>query len=247
MRIAVTGIAGIVGQAVRVGLVRDGHEVIGLDRRDGPGVTQVLDLVDDAAELAGLLSGCHVLVHLAADPDPSSDDASILRNNVQATTLLGRAAVAAGVRRLVLTSSQLVQVALEAGLETGELLGLEHGFGTTSLYGVSKMWTEHYGRLLHDMDGVEVVCVRLGTVIADDREHWRRGGRLMATCGLREDVARFYSAACSATIPGGWLVTTAQSDPPNRFHDLEPGLSVLGWEPIGWHEDPEVLLGAHPI
>ena len=244
MRIVVTGSAGIVGRMTMAALSGH-HDVVGVDRLVGHTVHDVVDLAAAGpASLEAVLDGAEVLVHLAADANPSSPDESILHNNVGASTRLLRAAVAAGVRRLVLASSQLVQVGIESLRPEGELIAVDDRLLGTSLYGISKMWIEHLGAMLHNEHGTEVIACRLGTVIEDDREHWRRGGRLMATCFLCQDVQAFMQAACEVDVPGGWLVTTAQSDPPTRFHDLDPGLSVLGWTPATWDDDPDIVLGA---
>jgi dihydroflavonol-4-reductase len=109
----VTGATGFVGAAVARALLRAGCPVRvlarpGGDRRNLAGLE--LDIaegaLEDAASLAAAVGGCRYLFHVAADyrlwvPDP----AAMYRANVDGTRDLMQAALAAGVERIVYTSS----------------------------------------------------------------------------------------------------------------------------------------------
>jgi dihydroflavonol-4-reductase len=111
--VLVTGASGFVGAAVARALIRRGAAVRVLlrpssDRRNVEGlpVETRLGSLDDARSLSEAVAGCTVLYHVAADyrlwvPDP----AAMFRANVDGTLSLMRAAAAAGVRRVVYTSS----------------------------------------------------------------------------------------------------------------------------------------------
>jgi dihydroflavonol-4-reductase len=113
MRALVTGGTGFVGSHVVRALVDDGVSVRALarpgsDRRAMAGlpVEIVTGDLTDPASLAAALAGVEVLYHVAADyrlwaPDP----AVLYRVNVDGTRALLRAAEAAGVSRVVYTSS----------------------------------------------------------------------------------------------------------------------------------------------
>ena len=109
----VTGATGFVGSAVARALLHAGHRVRVLvrptsDRRnlaDLP-VEIALGALEDGASLARAVAGCRYLFHVAADyrlwvPDP----AVMYRANVDGTRELMQAALAAGVERIVYTSS----------------------------------------------------------------------------------------------------------------------------------------------
>jgi dihydroflavonol-4-reductase len=109
----VTGATGFVGAAVARALLAEGHKVRVLvrpssDPRNLAGIDVEITegSLEDAASLANAVAGCRYLFHVAADyrlwvPDPPA----MFRTNVDGTRALMLAALAAGVERIVYTSS----------------------------------------------------------------------------------------------------------------------------------------------
>lgn len=109
----ITGATGFVGSAVARVFAARGHRLrlmarAGADRRNLVGVDAevVAGDLSDPASLAAAVAGCGAVVHVAADyriwvPDP----AAMLRANVDGTSALMRAAMDAGVARVVYCSS----------------------------------------------------------------------------------------------------------------------------------------------
>jgi dihydroflavonol-4-reductase len=114
--VLVTGASGFIGAAVARALLARGDRVRVLlrptsDRRNVAGlpVETCVGSLDDSESLAAAVAGCRFLFHVAADyrlwvPDPEA----MYRTNVVGTELLMRAALAAGVERVVYTSSVAV-------------------------------------------------------------------------------------------------------------------------------------------
>ena len=113
MKTLVTGASGFVGSAVVRSLIDAGHDVRALlrpssDRRnlDGVRVEIVHGDLTDVASLEAAVAGCTALFHVAADyrlwiPRPDR----IYAANVDGTRNIMRAAMAAGVPRIIYTSS----------------------------------------------------------------------------------------------------------------------------------------------
>jgi dihydroflavonol-4-reductase len=111
--VLVTGASGFVGSAVARALLAQGRRVRALvrptsDRRNLAGLDAELrqGSLEDPPSLAAALEGCGALYHVAADyrlwvRDPSA----MYRANVDGTRALMLAALAAGVERVVYTSS----------------------------------------------------------------------------------------------------------------------------------------------
>ena len=109
----VTGATGFVGAAVARALLKAGYRVRVLvrpqsDRRNlaGMAVEVFEGSLEDAPSLGAAVAGCRHLFHVAADyrlwvPDP----AAMFRVNVEGSRQLMLAALAAGVERIVYTSS----------------------------------------------------------------------------------------------------------------------------------------------
>jgi len=122
-RIFVTGVSGFVGSAVARALARRGARVRGLVRAtsaranlaDFPGELVEGDARDPAA-VARAIAGARFVFHVAADyriwaPDPEE----IVRNNLASTGAVMEAALAAGVERVVYTSSVATLLPSAAG------------------------------------------------------------------------------------------------------------------------------------
>ena len=115
-KVLVTGASGFIGAAVVRSLLARGERVRVLlrpasDRRniEGLAVETSLGSLEDPDSLAAAVAGCRFLFHVAADyrlwvPDPEA----MYRTNVEGTEQLMRAALAAGVERIVYTSSVAV-------------------------------------------------------------------------------------------------------------------------------------------
>src|SRR6266536_2569476 len=130
----VTGATGFVGSAVARVLLKAGHPVRVLARRnsdrrnlEGLAVEVVEGSLENPDSLAAAVAGCRYLFHVAADyrlwvPDPEL----MFRVNVGGTKALMLAASAAGVERIIYTSSVATLGIVPGGIadeETASLVG----------------------------------------------------------------------------------------------------------------------------
>ncbi|MBT8342346.1 MAG: NAD-dependent epimerase/dehydratase family protein [Desulfatitalea sp.] len=113
MKALLTGASGFLGSAVLRRLIEEGHAVralvrAGSDRRNlaGLAVESVTGDLSDPACFPAALDGCDALFHVAADYRLwVTDPARMYAVNVDGTRRLMRAALRAGIQRIVYTSS----------------------------------------------------------------------------------------------------------------------------------------------
>jgi nucleoside-diphosphate-sugar epimerase len=108
-----------------------------------------------------------------------------------------------------------------------------------SLYGASKVWGEALGRLYAERHGLEVVCVRIGWVTADDlppspesdavRLDPRISRRAKGMWLSHRDCASLIDACLTA--PVRWALIHGVSDNAGRWFSIDEARQ-LGWEPV---------------
>ncbi len=171
-RILVTGATGFVGAAVARALVANGHRVRVLvrpssDRRniEGLDVEPAIGSLEDAPSLAAALAGMEALFHVAADYRLWVRDAqAMMRANVEGTRLLMEAALAAGLRRIVYTSSVATLGQYGDGREADETTPVSY-VEMVGPYKQSKYRAEGIVRLMVREQGLPAVIVNPSTPV----------------------------------------------------------------------------------
>jgi UDP-glucose 4-epimerase len=162
----VTGANGFVGRALCAEAVPRGMAVRGITRASGDLPMSVENFaiggIDGNTDWQDLLTGCEVVVHLAARvhvmQEATADPLTEFRRvNVQGTLNLARQAAAAGVRRFVFVSS--IKVNGEA-TQLGVPFTADDVPAPLDAYGVSKMEAEQGLREIAAQTGMEVVIIR---------------------------------------------------------------------------------------
>ncbi len=166
MKFLITGAAGFLGSALANHLVREGHQVRGLDDLStGDPQTLSKDVhftrgdVSDRPKLWTLLQDVDVVYHLAARvsvPESILYPRDYNTVNVGGTVALMEATRDVGVKRVVLTSSGAVygDLAEQPLIENAVPL-------PRSPYAVSKLSAEFYVRTIGTLWGIETVSLRI--------------------------------------------------------------------------------------
>ena len=247
MKIAVTGSAGTIGKPLCAELARD-HDVVRIDLHDGDVNLDVRDV--DA--LANAFAGCETVVHLAGVVSLEASWEETIGPNITGTYAAFEAARRAGVTRVIFASSNHavgmhevdnLPAVYEPGF--GLVVGTESPYRPDSLYGVWKAFGETLGRYYSDNHGLQVTCVRIGSITtADDPRDpsvaqssgWlplteaQKFARYAATWMSQRDFARLVRAIIARDVR--YAVIYGVGDNATRFWDLEPGRAIFGFWPL---------------
>ncbi|HZZ63879.1 MAG TPA: NAD(P)-dependent oxidoreductase [Candidatus Baltobacteraceae bacterium] len=245
-KIAVTGSSGTIGKRLCADLAQE-HELVRIDLEDA-------DVHVDVREFAPLLSafrGCETVIHLAGVVEVDADWESVYRVNIGGTYNAFEAARQAGVRRVIFASSNhcvgMHEVQHAPAIyepRFGLVLRTDEPYRPDGLYGVWKAFGEVLGRLYSDQHGLQVACIRIGSITgADDpRDESVRNSsgwlnlteaqkfkRYAATWMSQRDFARLIRAILASDVP--YAVVYGVGDNLTRFWDLEPGRAIYGFWP----------------
>ncbi len=164
-RVLVTGAGGLLGRSI-VAELADRYAISGFDLRAGtaPIDWHVGDLAD-AGAVAKAVRGKDAVVHVAAIPNIwSGSGETIMQVNVVGLYLLLAAAEEAGVKRVVICSSDSVVgfTVREGALRPAAYLPIDlgHPLNPTDAYGLSKLMGEEAGRSFALRGKLEVVVLR---------------------------------------------------------------------------------------
>jgi nucleoside-diphosphate-sugar epimerase len=248
--VAITGAAGTIGRVLGEGLAAD-YDLRLLTRRPADVPSVVVDL-GDLDGLTRHLEGVDAVVHLAAAATLEASWEAVLDANLVGAYNVFEASRINGVDLVVLASSNHaigmyeIDNAPDLYRLDNDLCWDEHvDVRPDSLYGVSKVFGEALGRFYADMHGLRVICLRIGSVVADDDPRSERvsagaswmqlepddaRSRLRATWMSHRDCTQLVRRCLEATDVD-WAVAYGISDNPRQFWDLGSARKLLGYAP----------------
>jgi nucleoside-diphosphate-sugar epimerase len=249
--VAVTGATGLIGRVIREHL-SDEYDLRLIARREADFPTVIADVTDLEA-LVAALEGVDAVVHLAAASTVDASWEAVLNANLIGAYSVFEAARRAAVELVVFASSNHaigmyeVENAPDLYRRDNDACWDEHAdVRPDSLYGASKVFGEALGRYYVDMHGLRVICLRIGSVLADDDPRseriaagpgWMRLdteaalARLRATWLSQRDCAQLIRRCLEATEVR-WAVAYGISDNPRQFWDLTSAREILGFTPV---------------
>lgn len=249
--VLLTGAEGNIGSRLRVQLA-EGYALRLLTREPMADVQSVAADIGDLATILPAFEGIEAVVHLAGSASVQSAWEDVLHNNLIGAYNVFEAARLSGARQIVYASSNhavgLYEEERAPGLyrrRGGFTLDHLAPWRPDSLYGVSKCFGEALGRYYSERFGMNVYCLRIGTVRADDdptSEAARRGSewlglsaqenlrRMAATWQSHADLAREV-IACLEAEDVRFGIYYGVSNNPYRFWDLEHARVEIGYRP----------------
>jgi nucleoside-diphosphate-sugar epimerase len=242
-RILVTGASGLIGGLVLRDLA-DRYEFSGLSRHPVPGIPYTVASITELDAIRPAFAAVDGVLHLGVSVDVDNWDEQM------SVTALGtlnvfRAAQEAGVPKVVFMSSGSTMLAWEwddglpygrlargdwDGLTDWPLLDTATPARPDSPYAIAKLFGEHVGRYFSDRFGMQVIVIRLGGVLPDDRP-----GLVRQFPGFlaQADAVQMIDRCLSAPASMRYEIFDAISDNWPRWRDTSPAKRRLGWRPTG--------------
>ncbi|SDG08478.1 NAD-dependent epimerase/dehydratase family protein [Klenkia brasiliensis] len=231
--VLLTGAAGYIGTLLREGLPERGHALRSLDvveiAEPRPGEEHLVADATDLDAVTAAAQGAGALVHMAGIATESSWDA-IRHANIEGTYVALEAARRAGVRRVVLASSNHA-TGMSPRVENAQTDAQPR---PDTYYGVSKVTMEALGSLYVDRYDLDVVCLRIGSALPEPRTP-----RHLSTWLSPGDTVGLVDAALTAPSPG-FAVVWGISANTRGWWDLTSA-RALGYEPA---DDAEAFAAA---
>jgi nucleoside-diphosphate-sugar epimerase len=216
MKILITGSGGVIGNVLKQGLQ---HNITHYDLPDFD--------VHDYNQLVAQAQGHDAIVHLAWDTATDNWKTDTPNpNNALKTANIYRAAVAAGVPRVIMASSVHAD-----RFEYQQTTGLLKPYDLPtpdSPYGAGKVFMESLGRYYADAKDLGVVCVRFGGVNRADQVPVVPESERQVWLSHRDCVSLVTAYLEAPSIPNNYEIVYGVSDNAGRLHDIQ---NSVGWQP----------------
>ncbi len=234
-RLLITGSKGKIGKILMDALA-DSFEVDGVDILATSGErTFRADLADyeQISRVLSMLSPITCIVHLAADPRVSAGWDSVLKNNIIGTKNLYEAAKEYEVKKVVFASSNHVTGAYEGippslhEQDNPRLITINDPIRPDSDYGTSKAFGEAVARQYYELYGVQSVCLRIGSFLADDNP--TRNERVRRTWISHRDLIQLVTKSILSEVEFG--IYYGVSNNKGRFWDISNAGEEIDYYP----------------
>ncbi|GBF78130.1 epimerase [Paenibacillus sp. 598K] len=186
--VLVTGVSGTAGDKIAVRCLREGAEVRGLIREETHialchklGITPVFGDLTNEEDMRAALQDVHLVFHAAAYL--GGDQVIAEQSNIRGVESLVKAAIAAGVERLVHISTVSVYGHFEGEVKLDE--AHELAYGHAEVYIATKCESE---RRVRDAisQGLQSVILRPGVICSESKSHW--GDQLVRKLAEAEEI-----------------------------------------------------------
>ncbi len=240
-RVLITGMSGCIGSILYRNL-NDSWQVSGIDARENDAYPVTVMNISDTSGLAGIIAGAYAVVHLAANASVMASWEEVLESNIRGTQNVFETAALAGVKKIIFASSNHVTGLYEQeepyrkiiagdyqGLNPQDIPMIDRTFPIKpdSYYGVSKAFGEALGRYYAERYGLQVICLRIGTV---NRQNHPLDVRQCATLFLHADLVKMVDR-CLRNEELKFEIFYGVSNNTWRFWDISNIQRELNWEP----------------
>lgn len=246
-KLLITGASGLIG-GVLCNALSDRYEITALNRSDVPGVRTIRADIADATSIVEAFQTQDYVVHLAAKSALEYTWDEILYPNVIGTYNVFKAAVTAGVSRVLFASSGSITVGWEQeepyrSIVRGQyddvppswpMITHEKPPRPYGLYGCSKLWGEGLARHFSDTTRTSFVCLRIGEVVPENKPtNTRRFSMWCSHRDLIQMVERCLAAPDSLRFDTFYVV----SDNKWNYRGINHAREIVGYAPQDNAED----------
>ena len=236
-KVLITGMAGLVGSVIQKYLTKD-FSLSSLDLVDIPNVKSFKEDITNLDSIKHIFNNQDAVIHLAADPNGDAKWDSVLSNNIIGTYNVFEASRLAGIKRIVLASSNHVVGFTPIKDKAYKSIYEERTTVKSSdipyvgtnvvrpccLYGVSKSFGESLASYYYDRFGISVISIRIGGVFEKDKF-----GNKPSHSSLwlsQKDLGQVMKKSIEAPLDIGYKIIYGISANDFRIHDIEPGKDI---------------------
>ena len=243
-RIAITGASGRVGPHVREAL-ESKHDVFAIGRTEVEACETTIADITNATEIQDALSDAECVVHLAAESASAASWEEVVDPNINGTWNVYNAAVENEVDRIIFASSNHIthMYNMEDPSEprgqrpTDELRSVhpDDAPRPSGPYGISKVTGEAIGTYFADRENVEVLNLRIGWVLSENRLRELQSSALAAYARSMwlspRDCKSAFKQAIDVPLSQNPLTLNLISGNSERYLTMTPTMRALNFAP----------------
>ena len=236
-KVLITGMAGLVGSVIQKYLTKD-FLLSSLDLVDIPNIKSFKEDITNLDSIKHVFNNQDAVIHLAADPNGGATWDSILPNNIIGTYNVFEASRLAGIKRIILASSNHVVGFTPVKDKPYKSIYEERTtvndsdipyVGTNEirpccLYGVSKSFGESLASYYYDQFGISVISIRIGGVFENDEFGDKPSHKALRLS--HKDLGQVMKKSIEAPLDIGHKIIYGISENDFRIHDIEPGKDI---------------------
>lgn len=238
-QVLLLGGLGVIGRILWRGLTKEYKLIIG-DLSETPVYESMeyrrIDITDYEELCDSIPKGTCAIVNLAGIPRQDRVvDVHMFRKMMavyaQGAYNVLQAACATGVAKVVLVSTNHVTgMSEKEGLSLiGKEIDLSIYPKPDDIYGGFKLAQESWGRVISDVSGLSVICLRIGTVVEDECEELKKSTRVRRTLLSQVDSIALFRCAIEAKVKFG--IYCGVSDNPERPWSIRNAIEELNYKP----------------
>lgn len=243
LKVLVTGAGGNIGRyfsqhnAERYDLRLMVHQPEDIDSELKQWGEVVVADITDLEQFKSAAKGMHTILHLAGNPSPSADWASLLPSNIIGTYNAFAAAKFCNVRRVVFASS----IHAVSGYPVDRQVQASDPVNPGDLYGVSKCFGEALARYMAEQEGLSCLVIRIGAFQPHSEARKEKGIGMLDAWVSQRDLNQLIQQ-CIDVQGLKFGIFNGLSN--NRFKrlDLHQACQILGYRPQDdlFHTHPEL-------